>query len=231
MNRWLFTCEHGGDRIPARFRHLFDGAEEVLCSHRGCDTGALQVFRVLAKQFADYSRFSQVSRLLIDLNRSVKHKALFSEYLDALSPAARNAIRMEFYTPWRSQVHARIKTWRKQGHTVLHISVHSFTPEFNGERRNCDIGLLYDPAREVERTFCRQWQRCLKQIQPDVRVRLNYPYRGKADGFTTELRGQFPTGYAGIELELNAGVLEQEGARIAKLVSQSLGDLKDAVQR
>jgi len=34
-------------------------------------------------------------------------------------------------------------------------------------------------------------------------VRFNYPYLGKADGFTTYLRKQFPANYMGIELEVN----------------------------
>ena len=39
---------------------------------------------------------------------------------------------------------------RKQ---VLHVAVHSFTPVLHGERRNADVGLLYDPARPRERAF------------------------------------------------------------------------------
>lgn len=33
---------------------------------------------------------------------------------------------------------------------------------------------------------------------------MNYPYRGRADGFTTQLRKRFPIkAYAGVELEVN----------------------------
>jgi hypothetical protein len=34
-------------------------------------------------------------------------------------------------------------------------------------------------------------------------VRFNYPYLGKADGFTTFMRKQFPKNYIGIEIEVN----------------------------
>ena len=34
-------------------------------------------------------------------------------------------------------------------------------------------------------------------------MRYNYPYLGKADGFTTYLRKQFQTHYLGIEIEIN----------------------------
>ncbi|MEO8932838.1 MAG: N-formylglutamate amidohydrolase, partial [Xanthomarina sp.] len=33
--------------------------------------------------------------------------------------------------------------------------------------------------------------------------RFNYPYLGKADGFTSYLRKQFPKNYLGIEIEVN----------------------------
>ena len=35
------TCEHGGNRIPREYAHLFRGARAVLASHRGWDPGAL----------------------------------------------------------------------------------------------------------------------------------------------------------------------------------------------
>ena len=38
---------------------------------------------------------------------------------------------------------------------------------------------------------------------PELSVRFNYPYLGKADGFPTYLRKLFPDNYSGIELEVN----------------------------
>ncbi len=38
----------------------------------------------------------------------------------------------------------------------------------------------------------------------DLKVRRNYPYTGKSDGFTAYLRRRFPADvYVGIELEIN----------------------------
>ena len=36
----VITCEHGGNHIPGAYRHLFQGQEAVLQSHRGFDPGA-----------------------------------------------------------------------------------------------------------------------------------------------------------------------------------------------
>ena len=226
MIRWILTCEHGGNRVPARWRHLFEGAESVLQSHRGWDRGALCTFRALAPEIADAAYDSTTTRLLVDLNRSPHHRSLFSEFTRDLPIDQRREILRRHYQPYRDRVSRTIDRWRQQGDTVVHISVHSFTPVMDGHVRNADVGLLYDPARELERSLCRRWLGCLRQSAPGYRVRLNYPYRGTADGFTKWLRRRHPQGYAGIELELNEGNVGRRCAAVAVLVLESLVRLR-----
>src|SRR5580658_1669534 len=79
--RWpiVITCEHGGNRIPVPYRDLFHGQKQKLESHRGYDPGALVMGRALAAAFAAPLVVSTVSRLLVDLNRSVGHPRLHCE--------------------------------------------------------------------------------------------------------------------------------------------------------
>jgi predicted N-formylglutamate amidohydrolase len=109
---------------------------------------------------------------------------------------------------------------------VLHISVHSFAPELDGKQRTADIGLLYDPDRGAERRFSRHWRQALKAVAPNLRVRLNYPYRGSADGHTTALRRRFTEAqYLGIELEVNQNLVvrdRNEWACLQKSVAETL---------
>jgi predicted N-formylglutamate amidohydrolase len=226
--RWLLTCEHGGHRVPARWRHLFRGADRVLRSHRGWDRGALATFKILAPAIADASFHATTTRLLVDLNRSVGHKALFSEFTRHLPRAEREEIISNHYHTWREPVIDRIAEWRDAGCAVVHVSVHSFTPSLAGVTRNADVGLLYDPGRPWERAICRRWRAALKETAPDARVRLNYPYRGTADGFTTHLRRRFPRGYAGIELELNEGNVGARCHHVAEEILASLLRLRTA---
>jgi len=226
MTRWLLTCEHGGNQIPARWRHLFRGADEVLESHRGWDRGSLDVFRTLEPEIADAAFPAQLSRLLVDLNRSMGHRHLFSGYTRTLPAAEKQQILEQHYLPWRKAVVDQVQDWRKAGVTVIHVSVHSFTPELNGHRRNADIGLLYDPGRPLERELSRRWRELLTELAPDIRVRMNYPYRGTADGFTRSLRTIHPAGYAGIELELNEGSIARHAARITAAVLDSMRRLR-----
>jgi predicted N-formylglutamate amidohydrolase len=199
--RWLFTCEHGGREVPPEFAALFAKAGKMLASHRGSDPGSLEVFNALAPRFADAAFSATTTRLLVDLNRSLHHRKLFSEYTRALPAELRAAIVARWWRPWREAAAATVAEWQSAGYTVRHISVHSFAPRLHGQQRNADIGLLYDPARRAERELCREWQSLL--VARGWRVRLNYPYRGVADGHTTALRRRFPLDYSGIELELN----------------------------
>jgi predicted N-formylglutamate amidohydrolase len=201
---FLVTCEHGGNRIPARFRSCLAGHEAVLQTHRAYDAGALPLARKLARALHAPLIVSTVSRLLIELNRSLGHTHLYSEFTQHAAPKLRDALLKEYYLPYRDQVRTQVAQATQRGKRVLHLSSHSFTPIFNSEVRDADIGLLYDPARHGERELCRSWKRCLRIQTPQFKSRLNYPYRGTDDGLTQHLRRHFGNeDYFGIELEIN----------------------------
>lgn len=198
----ILTCEHGGNEIPPDYLPLFEKAGQVLKSHRGYDPGALDLFKTL-QDLALFQKYHTVSRLVVELNRSLHHPQLFSEYTKKLSSEEKKKILQEYYFPYRSAVEDDIQKCLFRRENVLHLSIHSFTPQLNGEVRNADIGLLYDPAREAEKEICTRLRNLLLQENSDLKIRFNYPYRGKADGFTTYLRKKFPSNYAGIEIEVN----------------------------
>lgn len=201
---FLVTCEHAGNRIPSPYRSLFQGEEALLRSHRGYDAGALRVARELSASLSAPLLTSTVSRLLIDLNRSLGHPQLFSEITRGISGESRHDILNRYYLPYRAKAEALIAGEIGRGARVIHISCHSFTPEMNGKLRNADLGLLYDPARPAEALLCRRWRLALKACAPTLKTRMNYPYTGTSDGFTVYLRRRFPAKrYLGIELEIN----------------------------
>lgn len=201
---FMVTCEHGGNRIPPRYRRYFLGHEALLQTHRGYDPGALAMARDLAKDLVAPLFFSITSRLLIDLNRSIGHPGLYSEVTQKIAAPERDDILKRYYLPYRRKVEAAVAEATARGRRVIHIASHSFTPELDGTARNADIGLLYDPARPAENELCRRWQATIMAEAPGLKVRRNYPYTGKSDGLTAYLRRCFsPDAYIGIELEIN----------------------------
>lgn len=145
----------------------------------------------------------QYSRLLIDLNRSLHHPNVFSSYSKTLSIAEKHNVIQHYYHAYREQVTQAISNALNTSAFVLHISIHSFTPNLDGQDRLNDIGLLYDPKRKYENIICQHWKNLLKQ-HSTLSVRMNYPYKGISDGFVTALRKQFTDKeYIGVELETN----------------------------
>lgn len=215
---FLVTCEHGGNRVPVRYRKLFRGREALLASHRGYDPGARALAGDLAAALEAPLVISTVSRLVVDLNRSLHHPRLFSAVTRAAPAAVRAEIVARHYLPYRAEVEARVAAAAAQGRRAIHLSVHSFTPVLDGVARAADVGLLYDPARPGEAQLCAAWRAALRELTPALRVRRNYPYAGKADGLTTHLRRRFgPRAYIGVELEVNQAWVLAGGRSWARL--------------
>lgn len=210
----VVSCEHGGNAVPARYRPLFAAHRALLASHRAYDRGALAMARALARAFDAPLVAATTTRLLVDLNRSIGHPQLYSQITRAAHAALRREIVERHYHPHRRRVEGLISEAIAAGRPALHLSCHSFTARLGGAARNADVGLLYDPAREAEAALCRAWRRELAILAPDLRVRRNYPYLGKTDGFTSWWRRRHPDSvYLGIELELNQSTMVDTRAR------------------
>lgn len=204
----VITCEHAGNRIPVEYEELFRGAARVLASHRGWDPGALPIAQALGRRFETRLWATKWSRLLVEANRSPSNPRIWSSYTAPLARAERERILNRYFWPHRRQVERRVRQVAAGGKLALHIAVHTFTPSLHGVERNADIGLLYDPGRPSERSAAQAWKKALANLEPGLRVRLNYPYRGIADGLPTWLRRRLPDRhYAGFELEINQGIL------------------------
>jgi predicted N-formylglutamate amidohydrolase len=229
--RLLLTCEHGGNRIPRGYAALFRGAGGALASHRGWDPGALQVARALAGRLRVPLLAVTWSRLLVESNRAPTNPRIWSRYTAGLSREEKQQILARYWWPHRSAVEASVRDAIAAGGRVLHVAVHSFTPRLGGEVRNADVGLLYGAKRPREARVCRSWQAELHRIDPGLRVRRNYPYRGEADGLPTWLRRRFPDrDYAGFELELNQALMDGRRRGLTRTLAASLEALLDAAR-
>lgn len=202
----ILTCEHASNKLPAAFRSAVPA--EVLKTHRAYDIGALAVFRKLVK-FAkpEFYCEGKYSRLFVDLNRTLTNKSAFSDYhkqLDARDTAFAAKVKAQasaYWTEYREAIEKFVKANAKK--EIIHLGIHSFTPILNGNVRNTDIGILYDPSRPQECAYARVIKDEIKLLYPAMKVRFNYPYKGTSDGLTTTLRKKFGPRYVGIEIEIN----------------------------
>lgn len=231
LTRVLVTCEHGGNLVPASFAALFRGRGRALQSHRGWDPGALELAGAIAARLPAPMCFALTTRLLVDLNRSESNPSLMAPWLAELPVADRRAIIRDHHRPYRRHVETTIaRLLRARSARVLHVSVHTFTPVLRGQRRDVDIGVLFDPARRFESAAAAEWMDRLRKALPRLRIRANQPYLGTDDGLTTHLRTRHADArYAGIELEVNQRFARRGGTAWQRLIGAIAETLADAV--
>lgn len=224
----VVTCEHATNRVPPGLSSVFRAHRALLKTHRGWDIGAIGVAERIAAGLASPLFVGEVSRLVIELNRSPGSASLFSVATRELDDDAKRGLIERYYTPWRSAVREQIeRALRAQRGTVVHVSAHSFTPVLDGKERSVEIGLLFDPARAGERALCERWRAAIAR-DPDaagLRVKMNLPYRGTSDGHTTALRRVFPASrYVGIEVEVRNDLIARERGqqRVGEMLARTL---------
>lgn len=228
----VVSVEHAARAVPPELAQLFAGAQAVLAGHRGWDRGALELARELAADLGAPLLATEVTRLVVDANRSLDNPSLFSEYTRSLPEDQRALLVRRWWRPHREAVEvaleALLRVDASPAGPLLHLSVHSFTPRFEGRLRAVDVGLLYDPERPGERAFAERLARALRARSAELAVAHNEPYRGTDDGLTTFLRGRFaPETYLGIELEVSQRF--PEGPRrawdgVRELVRSAVGE-------
>jgi len=202
-NALLITCEHGGNTIPHRYRHLFDNMD-ILETHRGYDPGALPLARKIAASNKCDFLYETISRLLVEQNRSIGHVSLFSRFSRQLSSQDRESLLVRYYNPYHQKLRSILQRNLSAKRFTVHLSIHTFTPVLDGVLRNADVGLLYDPSRGNECRVARLLKKKIVEQVDGIRVRRNYPYKGTSDGLTTWLRTMYGNSvYCGIEIEIN----------------------------
>jgi len=222
----VITCEHAGHEVPPALKSLFRGHAATLRSHRGWDIGALGVAQRLAQRLGAPLLAQTVSRLVVEMNRSLDSPTLFSEFTRPLPEAARSALVERYWRPFREATRGAVDRAIGGHGRAFHLSVHSFTPVWQGRERGVEIGLLDDPRRGPERAFCRGWRgEVLGRAPEGWRIYMNRPYAGWTDGHTAALRRELPpTRYLGVEIEVNNRLIRTPSAqrRVGDLLAESV---------
>ena len=226
----VLSCEHATREVPAPHRRLFTGAEDILRGHRGWDPGAYDAALAFRDRFRAPLFAGEATRLLVELNRSLRHPRLWSEFSGRLAWVEKERVLRRHYHPYRKRITDAIKTALASRPRVLHLSLHSLTPVLDGTRRDFEIALLFDPARPAETALCEAWADALRHRKDPPRVVFNEPYKGSDDGLTTELRAHFPPDrYLGIEIEYNQRDVAGPPAAWRRIVRRSVETLAEVL--
>lgn len=200
----VLTCEHGGYDIPEPFKDKLDIPDDVISSHLGWDPGAYLIASDIERSTGYPMIFSTYTRLLVDLNRSIGNKQLFSKYSNGFDRSLKQEALSNYYFPYRKRIEEFMERNIEEGSIIIHFSIHTFNTIFNDEVRDFDIGLLYDESRILENKVCYFIRKNLLKSDENLKVKYNAPYQGTDDGLTTYFRTYFsPENYLGIEIEVN----------------------------
>lgn len=214
---YLVTCEHGSNLVPpslASYFNVHESDSRFICMD-GFDVGAKQVARHFATRLHCATVEAKYSPAVIDCNRPPTRRLLFSGPASQIPITDRQILVKEVLVAHQNRVRALIDHHHRCGQQTIHLAIHSFapfepgtSPETGNGRcdaaRRTDLGLLYDPARPLERDLCAHWSESLFDRLPMIRVRRNYPMRGTREGLTRLLRREYSAdSYLGIELQMN----------------------------
>jgi predicted N-formylglutamate amidohydrolase len=179
--RVIFVCDHASNRMPAVLGDL--GLEtRYLVDHIAWDIGAGAVSRRLQARFRAGAVLAGYSRLVVDLNRSLRDPSAFPVISDGvlvpanigLTGAGRAAREKDLYEPYHAAVTQMIERSATSSTVPAFLGIHSFTPRFHGTWRPWHVGVLWDKDPRLALPMLEYLRRL-----PDVVVGDNEPYSGR----------------------------------------------------
>jgi len=195
----VLVCEHASARIPAGFDGLgLDPRHRD--SHAVWDPGAMAVARRISARLDAALVAGGVSRLIYDCNRPPQAADAMPAQSEQIAvpgnaglSAAQRADRVtRFYGPFRAALAAQIARTK----APVIVTIHSFTPVYEGVPRAVEIGVLHD-------TDARLADALLESVPPQMGdVQRNAPY-GPQDGVTHTLKEHaIRAGHLNVMLEI-----------------------------
>ncbi len=204
----LLVCEHASNYIPAKYNALGLTTQEIQ-SHIAWDPGAMKIAGHLVEMLDAPLIAQKVSRLVYDCNRPPNSPDAMRPTSEAYSiPGNQNLTDSEkqtriaeVYTPFRTALRQTIDQRIKAGFDPIIITIHSFTPTYNGTTRDVEIGILHDSDQRIADAM-------LKAANGPYDVRRNAPY-GPQDGVTHTLTDQaISRGLRNVMIEIRNDLLK-----------------------
>ena len=179
----VLVCEHASFRIPPQF-HDLGLRSEALTSHIAWDPGAMETAQALSGLLDAPLVYSTVSRLVYDCNRPPESNAAMPAKSEIYSVPGNSDLSADdrqlradtYYRPFEKRIGEVLE---EHGSGAVLVTLHSFTPVYNGVSRDVEIGVLHDTdARLAD---------AMLQVAGGFDIRRNEPY-GPGDGVTYTLR-------------------------------------------
>ena len=180
--RLMLLCDHASNKVPAAYANLGLSRAE-LGRHISYDIGAGPLTVALSARLGAPAVMGGYSRLLIDPNRGESDPSLILAVSDGtIVPGNASIDRTErerrialYYAPYHAAVEGMISDRLAAGQATIIVSIHSFTPLWDGESRPWHVGVLWDADPVLARGIVERLG-----ADPELIVGENEPYSGSA---------------------------------------------------
>lgn len=207
-SRWLITCDHASNAVPAEVNggDLGLPASEM-GRHIAYDLGAAGTTRALADLMGAPAILSRFSRLVIDPNRGQDDPTLIMKLYDGtIVPANRHITAQEearriaaYWAPY----HAAYEVLAERRDDTVICAIHSFSPKLQGRApRPWQIGVLHAGECTLGPALIERLRR-----EPDLCVGDNEPYPGHLPGDAIDQHA-LQKGRPNVLIELRHDVIE-----------------------
>ena len=194
--RWVLTCEHASNQLPSPWSWSDDDVW-LRDQHWAYDIGAAALTRSLAAETGAPAVLARFSRLLIDPNRPPDSATLCRTTADG-KPVQLNAqvddlpARMRYWSAYHDAVASQVEA----SSAPVVFAIHSFTPVYEGQRRQLEVGVLFDREEDLAGSL-------VALLRADgLQVKRNEPYSGKAVMIYAAERHASACGKGALEIEV-----------------------------
>jgi predicted N-formylglutamate amidohydrolase len=194
---FFLVCEHAGRRLPRALGGL-GLPPEALATHIAWDIGAGALAVMLSAVLDATLVVQHYSRLVIDCNRPPLSAESIPEKSEqtiirgnmGLSEAQKHERVAGFFTPFHDRISALLAGRRRAGRPTVLVSLHSFSPVYDGFRRPWHAGAQYnrhpDFSNRINALLGQDENLCVGDNQPyPVNNATHYtiPVHGEKGGF------------------------------------------------
>lgn len=223
---FLLTADHAGRAIPRRLGDL-GLPESELERHIAWDIGIARVTERLSQAVDATAVLQSYSRLVIDCNRQPGLDSSIPTLSEStpipgnegLTTAEREARRAEIFAPYHERIAGLIEARSASGRRTVLLAMHSFTPVFKGERREVQVGVLYNRDPRLARILLD-----LLRAEGGLAVGDNQPYAvGDLTDYTVPVHAE-RRGLDHVEIEIRQDLIADAAgqaawaARLARLL-------------
>ncbi len=213
----LIVCDHASSFVPEALNGL--GIDpRYFQQHIGFDIGAAGVSRCMAKNMGVTAVLGGFSRLVLDPNRYLTAHDSIPSISDgvvipgneSLSAADRMLRVEELFIPYHMAINRAVSNIRSYFCMPLVLSVHSYTPIFQGFERPWEIGVLWEGDDGVAALLIEYLR-----DNSDYHVGENEPYHAcNPVGYTVKTHAE-SNHYPSVLVEIRQDLIEDEAGQLA----------------